>query len=127
MVVEKRKRLSWIERLEPKVHLAELDGHGIHVYAKNAMRHYIPKCPTNRLRWRLVISSADCGQAPRNPVRRGNQEVAASAGWIANLQLQNDIYRIRLRSRLGQHRIQSGIENAIDQVRGCVVTAPSLS
>src|SRR6266404_3324625 len=57
----------------------------------------------------------------------GDQEVAAAAGGVADLEGENSPLGIGLPGGLVKHRIERRVEQALDQIRRRVVAARSLS
>src|SRR5208283_4906711 len=91
VVVEERERLAWLQGLHPKTDLAEFDGHRVEVYPKDATTNDVPLGMLNRRRARFVVAGADPGQVLGESVGGGDQEVAAAAGRVADLQIEQGL------------------------------------
>lgn len=125
-MLEEGEGLAGLEGLHPEAHLAQLDGHGVHVHAVEAVADDVAQGRAGGLGGRLLVARADGGEAPGDPVGGGDQEVAAPAGRVADLEAEDRALGIGLPGRLLEHRVQGGVEEAPDQGRGRVVAAGGL-
>ena len=89
MVVEERERLAGLQGFEPEIDLAEFHGHGVDVHAEDAVADHIAEGLSVGFRGRLFVAGANGGQTLGDAVGGGNQEMAAAAGGVADLQRQN--------------------------------------
>ena len=93
VVVEERERLARLQGLHPEADLAELDRHRVQVDAVDAPADDVPLGMLDRGQARLVVAGAEPGQVLGHPLGRGDQEVAAAAGRVADLQIEEGLLR----------------------------------
>ena len=81
--VEEGERPAGLERLQPELDLAELDRHRVDVDAVEAAGDDVAQRVPGRLGRGLLVAGAHGGEALRDPVGGGDEEVAGAAGGIA--------------------------------------------
>ena len=105
----------------------KLDGHRIHIDAVDAVANHVAEGLALSFRWRLLFPRPHGSQSFGDAMRGGDQKMAATAGGVNHLQLEDRGLRLRLLCSLQQDRIESGVEQAGDQARRCVVAAGLLA
>ena len=60
--------------------------------------------------WWLLFARPDGGQTFCDTMRSGNQEVAATAGGVHNLQLEDSGFGLGMLCSIQQYWIESGVE-----------------
>ena len=96
VVVEERERLARLQGLHPEADLAQLDRHRVEVHAVDATADDVALGVLDRAQARLVVARAEPGQLLGHPLGRGDQEVAAAAGRVADLQVEQGLFGLRL-------------------------------
>ena len=111
-VVEERERPAWLERLHPQRHLAELDGHRVHVDAVDAAADDVAQRRRGRSSGEGSGSlAADRGEPFGDSVGGGDQEVAGAAGGVDDGEGED-----RLLGVLGcGGLVEDGLERGVEQ------------
>ena len=86
MVVEEGERLARVHGFEPEGDLAELDGHGVDVHAVYAVGDNFAEGVADSGEGGGVFAGAVGGDLAGEAVGGGDEEVAASAGGVADLE-----------------------------------------
>jgi hypothetical protein len=103
--LEKRKWFSRFNCFHPQIDLAELDGHGVEVYAVDTATNDVAQGLAPRFRWRLFLTNANGGQFPGDAMGCGNEEVPTATGGITNFETEDGFLWIGLATGFIEDRV----------------------
>ncbi len=118
MVIKEGEGLTRLDGLDPEAHLTEFDRHGIQVHTVDAVADHISESVLILLRTWFNLSSANLRQMAGQSMCCRNQEVTASARWIAYLEFENRLLRIAgclPLSLLRNYRFEGRVEEALNE------------
>src|SRR5260370_31818788 len=127
MRVQERQWLARFDSFHPEVDLAEFHGHGVDIHAVDAVTDYIAQGGAAGLRSRFLVAGTHSGKAFGDAVGGCDQEVSTAAGWVADFKMKDSLLRVRLCAGFRKYRLQSGIEQTIDQAGGRIVATSGLA
>jgi hypothetical protein len=129
VLVQQRGRTARFAAFQPEVDFREIDGPRVDVHAVDRTGNHVAERLADCLRGRLRAAAADRRQPPRDSPGRCDKEMARAAGRVADLEIENRRCLRLGRGTLGcfvEDRIESGIQEHVDQRGGRVVAPGSL-
>ena len=100
--VEERERLAVLQCLQPQGDLRDLDGKVIDVDAIDAASDDVAECVADVVRRRLGVAGANAGEGLCDAAGGGDEEMAGSAGGIADGERREEPPPGRVRGALGR-------------------------
>ena len=122
MGVEERKRPVGVEGFQPQGDLGDFDGQVVDIDAVDAVFDDVGRWRRARPAGLGSVSPVrDGGQRTGDPAGRGDDEMPAAAGGVDHGQRQESLLRFGGAQRLVDQRVESFVEDEVDQIGGGVV------